>query len=427
MTDQTRAIGRREFLEAAAATAVGFTIVKPQAVRGSQANSAVRLGILGVGGRGTAVGSGFVTDAGVRVTALADLFPDQLEAGRKHFDELQGKAGGAPLAAAQLFGGPDCYKRIAESKEVDAIQISSPPFYHPLHLETVIAAGKHAYCEKPVAVDVPGAKHVIEIGKRADGKVSLDVGFQIRMAPPMVELAKRIWNGAIGTPACGQAFYYAGQAERPAWPNASPDERRLRNWLWYRDLSGDIVVEQNVHVLDMCNWFLRAHPLKAVATCARKMRKDTGDCKDNFNALLTWPGDVQITFGSSQFDTPEFDAGVRLFGSDGSTESHYDSRVSIAGKNKWDAGLGSAGGGTQFSAAGTFRGALDQADPEKQKAFIASITSKTFHNEALQGAESALTGMLVRNAAYAGKPLTWDELLASTEVYDPKLNLAKLS
>jgi predicted dehydrogenase len=268
---------------------------------------------------------------------------------------------------------------------------------------------------------------VIEIGTRAERRLSLDVGFQIRKAPPMVELEKRIREGAIGARACGEAFYYCPQIDRPAWPNASPDERRLRNWAWYRDLSGDIVVEQNIHVLDMCNWFLRAHPVHAVATCARKIRTDAGDCKDNFNAVVTYPGDVQITFGSTQFGSPEFDAGVRLFGADGSSASHYDSRVKIAGKHAWDAGLGEPGRNSRSSAPGRSRGALDEADAEKQKAFVASITGRTFHNEALQGAESALTAMLIRNAAYSGRPLTWDELLASTEVYDPKISLARLS
>ena len=134
----------------------------------------------------------------------------------------------------------------------------------------------------------------------------------------------------------------------------------------------------------------------------------------------------QISFGSCQFGDPEFDAGVRLFGPAGSSESHYDHRVKIAGANKWDAGL-SGGTSGQFSAAGTFAGALDKADPEKQKAFIASITSRQYHNEAAQGAESALTAMLVREAAYAGRPMTWDDLLKSTEVLDPKIDLSKLS
>ena len=426
MSDQTRRIGRREFLGTTAATAVGFTIVKPEAVRGTAANSAVRFGILGVGGRGTEVGSGFVA-AGARVTALGDLFADQLEAGRTHFDALQGKTGGSPIDTGQLFRGPEAYKRIADSKEVDFIQISTPPYYHVQHLETVLAAGKHVYCEKPVAVDVPGARHVIELGQKFNGKVSVDVGFQIRMAPPMVALAQRLWDGAIGPIACGEAFYYCPQIDRPARAVRTPDELRLRNWVWYRALSGDIVVEQNIHVIDMCNWFLRSHPIEAVATTARKVRSDSGDCKDHFNAVLTYPGDVHVSFGSTQFGDPEFDAGVRLFGPSGSSESHYDSRVSIAGRNKWDAGLGAVKQGEQFSASGSFRGALDNADPEKQKGFLASITSGQYHNQAAQGAESALSAMLVRNAAYSGKPLTWDELMASTEVYDPKIDLAKLA
>ena len=107
MTQKTRPIGRREFLKATAATTAGFTIIAPASVRGSQANSAVRLGILGVGGRGTTVGSGFVTNAGVRVTALADIFADQLEAGRAHFDKLQATTGAGPLASSRLFRGPD--------------------------------------------------------------------------------------------------------------------------------------------------------------------------------------------------------------------------------------------------------------------------------------------------------------------------------
>jgi myo-inositol 2-dehydrogenase/D-chiro-inositol 1-dehydrogenase len=426
MGENSNKTNRRDFLGAAAVGAAGFMIIKPQSVRGTEANSAVRFGILGVGGRGTAVGSGFVEDAGARVTALADLYADQLEAGCKHFNEIQGKKGIPAIASEQLFQGPDADKRIVQSKEVDFILITTPPYFHPLHLETVVGAGKHVYCEKPVAIDVPGAKRVIEIGKKAEGKLSLDVGFQIRMAPPMADLAKRISNGAIGEVACGLAFYYCNHLDRPEWPNASPEQKRLRNWVWYRDLSGDIIVEQNIHVIDMCNWFLQGHPVKAVGTCDRKIRTDTGDCKDNFNVVFTYPGDVQISFGSTQFDTPEFDACVRLFGSEGSSECHYDWRVSIAGKNKWDAGLGPSKQGEQFSAAGSFHGSLDQADPEKQKAFVASITSGKFHNQASQGAESALSAMLARNAAYSGKALTWDELLKSKEVYDPKIDFSKI-
>ncbi|MGD1103098.1 MAG: Gfo/Idh/MocA family oxidoreductase, partial [Terriglobia bacterium] len=174
MTDQLKSkMGRREFLGAAAAAS--FMILKPQHVPGTAANSQVRFGILGCGGRGTAVGTGFVENAGARVTALADLFADQLEKGHRHFDDLQQAKGYAPIDASQLFKGPNAYKEIVASKEVDFILITTPPYFHPHHLETVVDAGKHVYCEKPVAVDVPGAHHVISIGGKAQGKISLAV------------------------------------------------------------------------------------------------------------------------------------------------------------------------------------------------------------------------------------------------------------
>ena len=96
------------------------------------------------------------------------------------------------------------------------------------------------------------------------------MGFQIRNAPPMVELTQRLHDGAIGTIACGLAYYYCAHIDRPEWPNASPEEKRLRNWVWDRELSGDIIVEQNIHVIDMCNWMLKGHPLKAVGMCDRE-------------------------------------------------------------------------------------------------------------------------------------------------------------
>lgn len=427
MTDDTKhRIGRREFLGSAAA-AVGLLIVKPELVRGTAANSAVRLGILGCGGRGTAVGTGFVNDTNARVVALADLFADQLAAAQKVFDDLQKAKGYAAIDPAQLFKGPKAYEQIAASKEVDAILLTSPPYFHPAHLEAVVAAGKHVYCEKPVAIDVPGAKRVSRAGENAKGKLSLAVGFQIRKAPPYVELVKRIHGGALGTIGCGLAYYYCPHIDRPDWPNASPVERRLRNWVWYRALSGDIIVEQNVHVIDICNWVLQGHPVKAVGAGSRKLRQDSGDCYDNFNVVFTYPNNVQVSFGSTQFDKHEFDAAVRFFGTRGSTEAHYDHRVSIAGEEPWDAGLGPAKEGDQFSAAGTFKGALDQADPEKQKSFIESITSGKFLEEAAQGADSALSAMLGRTAAYTGKAVTWDKLIKSSEVLDPKIDLAELA
>src|SRR5882762_8753675 len=189
-------LDRRKFLGVAAATA-GAMFIKPALVHGTHANSAIRVGLLGCGGRGTEDAGNLLDTGGARVVALADLFQDQLDAAHAHFDQVQQAKGYPALDSKQLFVGPHAFEQIAASKEVDAIVIATPPYFHPQHLETVVAGGKHVYLEKPVAVDVPGAKRVIEIGKRAQGKLSLDVGFQIRDCPPFVELVRRIHAGAL--------------------------------------------------------------------------------------------------------------------------------------------------------------------------------------------------------------------------------------
>jgi len=421
-------LGRREFLGKAAAA--GLMSMKAGLVRGTAANSAIRVGLLGCGGRGLQDATDIVETGLARLVALADIFNDQLVKARSYFDDLAKKHNYAGLDAAQMFLGPNAYAQIASSKEVDAVVIATPPYFHPQHLRAVAVAGKHVYLEKPVAVDVPGAQEVIETGRRALGRLSLDVGFQIRSAPPFVELTRRIHAGALGRIACGQTYYYGTPLERPAWPHASPGERRLRNWVYDRVLSGDILVEQNIHVIDVCNWVLQAHPLKASAVGGRGIRADSGDCWGHFEVLYTYPQDVQVSFNSTQMDKGWWDVCERFFGSKGISEAHYERPVRIVGEEPWDweKQAGAQGEKTgEFSATGAFKGALDQADSEKKKAFVESITSGQFHNQAEQGAESALSAMLGRMAAYRAREVTWNELLSSNEYWDSGLNLEQIA
>jgi myo-inositol 2-dehydrogenase / D-chiro-inositol 1-dehydrogenase len=428
MSRDADALDRRRFLGATAAAAAAM-FIKPALVHGTRANSAVRVGLLGCGGRGTEDASNLVDTGGARVVALADLFQDQLDAGRAHFDQVQQAKGYAALDTKQLFVGPRAYEQLAASKEVDAMVIATPPYFHPQHLETAVAAGKHVYVEKPVAIDVPGAKHVIEIGKRAQGKVSLDVGFQIRDCPPFVELVRRIHEGALGDIICGEAYYLTGYIDRPPWPNASPAERRLRNWVHDRALSGDIIVEQNIHVIDICNWVLKAHPLKATAAGGRLGRPaDDGDCYGNYHVLFRYPGNVDVTFSSTQFAKGWWDVSERFFGTKGTALSPYVGPLGIWGGEPWQAPLTPQPQAqpATFSVTGNFTSNLESADPEKKKAFIESITSGNFHNQADKGAESALTCMMARTAAYAEREVTWDELMTSQEVWDARLDLDRL-
>jgi len=404
--------------------------IKPSLVHSTAANSAVRVGLLGCGGRGTEDAANLIDTGNARVVALADLFRDQLDAARAHFDQLQRAKDYTDIDASQLFAGPGAYQQIANSKEVDAIVIATPPYYHPQHLEAVVAAGKHVYLEKPVAVDVPGALRVVEIGKRAQGKVSLDVGFQIRNCPPFVELVRRIHGGALGNIVCGEAHYLTGYIDRPAWPKASPTERRLRNWVYDRALSGDIIVEQNIHVIDICNWILKGHPLKASATGGRQGRPaGDGDAYGNYNVLFHYPDNVDVTFSSTQFVKGWWDVTERFFGTKGVSQSPYTGALGIWGDEAWQAPMTPAKDKPEsqaFSVTGNFTSNLEFADREKKGAFVDSITNGKFHNQAAEGTESAISCILARTAAYKNHEITWDEIMKSSEVLEPGIDLNRL-
>lgn len=421
MSDE--AMGRRGFLGAAAA----FTILKPQIVRGMQANSAVRVGLLGCGGRGSNHIETILKNTDARVVALADMFQDRLDTAKQFVDKLSAAKGHAGVD--KTFLGPKAYQQIAESKDVDAVVIATPPYYHVEHLATIVAAGKHVYCEKPVAVDVPGTRRVLEIGQRAEGKLSLDVGFQIRMAPPFIELAKRVHAGALGEIVTGAAHYYCN-ALNLNFADLPPAMLRLRNWVQDRVLSGDIIVEQNIHAIDICNWMLNGHPVKAVGRGGRQGRNHPGDtCYSHFDVVFEYPKDVHVSFSSTQFGKGQFDVNEQFYGTRGSSQSPYAGPLGVWGEEQWVWGGGEkpAGQSAQFSASGSFSDNLAEADSEKQKAFIHSITSGQFHNQAAAGVESAMTAMLGRQAAYMGQELTWDEFQRSNEHWDAGIDLNKLA
>jgi predicted dehydrogenase len=403
-----------------------FTILKPRLVRGSQANSAVRVGLLGCGRRGTTDATNMIQNTGARLTALADLFPDQLDKARQRFDSAARSQGYSGVS--QTFVGPSAYRQIATSQDLDAVVIATPAYYHPEHLRAAVEAHKHVYLEKPVAVDVAGAKRVLETGRQAAGRTSLDVGFQIRSAPPFVELVRRIHAGALGEIASGEAHYYCPAPEERRWAGASGNALRLRNWIQDRVLSGDIIVEQNIHALDICNWVLKDHPLSAIGRGGTGGRSAPGDdCYSHFDVIFRYPANVHVSFNSTQFGKGPFEVSQRFFGTRGASQSPYSGVLGIAGDEPWTWAGSDRQRDASFSASGSFSDNLAQADAEKQKAFIASITSGELHSQAPQGVESALTAMLGRRAAYTGREVTWDELLRSGEHWDSKIDLEKLA
>jgi predicted dehydrogenase len=405
-------------------------VLKPRTVFGYEANSAVRLGLLGCGNRGSSVAESFARNTSARIVALADLFSDNLAAGQDRFNKLNASLGHSPIESKLLFRGPHCYEQLANSKDVDLIQISTPPYFHVQHLEAAVAAGKHVYCEKPVGIDVAQAKRALEIAKRVKPNQSVDVGFQCRNAPPIAVLAEKIKAGALGRIATACGNYNAPASTEKTREGEGRDEYRLRNWLWDRVLSGDILIEQNIHIIDLCNWMLGGHPVKATATGGRNVLTHYGDCWDNYQVDFTYPNDVHFSFSSTQFGTDGvFDAGLKLFGSSGSANCPYAGPIAITGTNAWswqDSKSTAAGSGT-FAANGAFLDNLEFADREKERTFIDSIVSGLAHNQIAEGVDTALSCILGRMAGYQKREVTWDQMLAQKENWQLGFNLEQFA
>jgi myo-inositol 2-dehydrogenase/D-chiro-inositol 1-dehydrogenase len=404
---------RREFVQASAAAAAGMVFVKAGSVFGAPANDAVTLGIIGCGGRGNGVGKDLM-NAGFRIVALHDLFDDRLTETKDKLDKQAAEKGLPAIESSMLFKGPDAYHKLLASP-VDAVLITSPPYWHPDHFEAAVAAGKHVYLEKPVATDVHGAERIAKTGTKGAGKVSMAVGFQSHYAPPYQEMVRRIHAGAIGDLVCAQTFYYTEDLKRKATPGMSPVEARVRNWVFDRVLSGDILVEQNIHVIDIVNWVMKGHPTSAVATGGKKARLDV-DCWDHFNVNFTYPGNVHVSFNSTQFKS-SYDAKTQRFlGTKGYAEASFGKGgVRIVGEEPWDANLGPDDGG------------LKNSVEIKTAAFLESIRTKNLLNEVAGGVESTLTAILGRTAAYEARERTWEEVTGSHAKWKDKVDIASLA
>jgi predicted dehydrogenase len=385
----------------------GLLLLKPETVFGSQANSAVEVGLVGCGGRGNWLAPFFPEYAGARVVALADVVKDKLETTR---DKLK-------VDGARTYHGPLAYKELAASK-LDAVVIETPTYFHPVQAAAAVDAGKHVYCAKPIAVDVPSSKLFLAAGRKAQSKgLSFWVDFQSRARPVFQEVVMRIRRGDIGKTAMAQVFYYAGRpwTDRST-PAMDPGQKRMLNWFGDRVISGDIIVEQNIHVIDMANWYLGAHPIKANGTGGRTSwagtGNDFGDAWDHFAVTFWYPDGVHASFSSHQLSNRLPDLCVRCYGIHGCADTHYGGLVKIVADDKdknWN--------GAEKD--DTFKGGC----VENIKNFIASLRDGKPINNAATAVESNLTGILGRMAAYQERTIAWDEMLSSTEEWELDLKL----
>ncbi|MBL8171454.1 MAG: Gfo/Idh/MocA family oxidoreductase [Acidobacteria bacterium] len=417
---------RRNFVKTAAGAGAGLLIVPSAIAFGSTANSSLGLGIIGCGGRGNYDGGEFLNNTDVRVTALMDVFEDRLQSTRANLSKQSEAKGRPAIPEANLFKGHKSYEKLVQSKDVDLVLVTSPPYFHPEHLEAAVSAGKHVYLEKPVATDVTGCLKVKSIGKKYDGKVSMHVGFQKRYDEGYRGMIERIHKGEIGDIVLGQTFYFTNDLGRQNKPGMSDLEARIRNWVFDRALSGDIITEQNIHIIDIVNWAMRTNPIKATGTCGRGLRKEVGGvpadylCSDHFILTYTYPGDVHISFNSNQFKNRGYrQQGERFFGSKGAAESFQGGPATI-NYNQLEEG--------QKVADKVDCGKVDLhvAVGTKMKALVASIQSGKFDNQCEDGANTTLTTILGRTAAYKGTEVSWEKMIKSGENWNLKLNLDAL-
>jgi predicted dehydrogenase len=391
-------ITRRRFITGAGATALSFTIVKPKLVRGTAANSKIKLGMIGCGGRGKWIGNLFAEHGGYEIVAAAEYFQDRVDA----FGEKLN------VDPAHRYTGLMGYQRLLDQK-VDAVAIESPPYFHPEQAAAAVDAGCHVYVAKPIAVDVPGCHTIAKSGRKASArKRCFIVDFQTRANEFYLEAIKRVHEGALGRLAFGEASYHTGGTwgghEKYLKDDPANPENRLRAWGLDRTLSGDIITEQNIHAIDVASWIMNEPPLYAVGTGGRKVRT-IRTCWDHFAVLFQYSNNVGITFSSRQFNAhgskPD---GIRnrMFGSKGVLETEYGGTVIVRGEN--------------FYRGGTTNDIFKQGAVNNIATFYKSITEGRFDNPTVEpSVRSNLATILGRTAAYTGERVYWNKLIKSTE------------
>ncbi|KPJ76003.1 MAG: hypothetical protein AMS14_02665 [Planctomycetes bacterium DG_20] len=396
--DRNRGVSRRRFVAGAGAAVAGLTILRPELVRGYQANSKIDFGIVGCGGRGSWITGLFRQHGGYNIVAAADYFRDRTDAAGKKFG----------IKPEHRYTGLSGYRRLLEQK-LDAVAVESPPYFHPEHAAAAVAAGRHTYVAKPVAVDVPGCTTIAQSGRKAtEKKLVLLIDFQTRADPFYCEALKRVHAGALGRFAFGESTYHAGipwgGQIKFAKQAAGDPEARLRAWGLDKVLSGDIITEQNIHTLDVASWIMDQEPVCAFGTGGQKVR-DFGTCWDTFSVTFQYPDNVGIAFSSRQFNghgtQPE---GIRnrMFGSDGVLETQYGGQVLIRGKN--------------FYRGGRSPGIYKDGAVANIAAFHKSILTGDCTNATVPASvRSNLVTILGRTAAYKGQVVQWKDLLARNE------------
>jgi myo-inositol 2-dehydrogenase / D-chiro-inositol 1-dehydrogenase len=413
---------RRDFLKTGVAGAgaavhvvVGAGRTRPAFAAGTDE---IRVGLVGCGGRGSGAAVQALKAAkGVKLVAMADMFKDRLDPALLRFREDAEIAQQIDVTPDRTFVGFDAYKTLLAISEVNYVILASPPGFRPAHLKAAVEAGKHVFTEKPLAVDGPGMRTVFEMADLAKQKgLGVGVGLQRRHQKGYLEVMKRIQAGAIGEVVAGRCYWNQGglwsKERQPAW---SDMEWQLRNWLYFTWLSGDHIVEQHIHNIDVVQWAIGKPPVAAVGMGGRQQRTqpDFGHIYDHFAVDFEYPNDVHLFSMSRQIPKCHNDISEHVTGTKGRADMNArQGEFTLTGKTKLR------------------HDASKDKDPYLQEHIdlIESIRKGKPLNELRAAGESNLAAIMGRMAAYTGKRVTWEQALNSKESLTPaKLELGKLA
>ena len=412
---------RRTFLKTAAA---GGAVLAAEALLPqvhAAGSDAIKVGIVGVGGRGLGACENVLKSTnGVTIVAIGDVSPHQIKGARNYLTErlanekeVKNLGNRVDLPEDRCFAGLDAYKKVIHHPEVNYVILATPPGYRPQHIEEVVAAGKNLFTEKPVATDGPGIRRVFDAYEVSLKKgLKIAAGTQRRHQAGYIETIKRIHDGAIGDPILLRA-YWNNQGiwfhHRDGLKNYLDETGdlayQLYNWYHFCWICGDHIVEQHIHNLDVCNWIMKTHPIRAWGMGSRVGHsssrpdgdpKDVGNIFDNFSIEFEYPG------------------GARLM----SQCRHIP--------GTWDQVSEACHGTKGFSQVNAYRinkntvASHNERNPYEQEHvdLIEAIRGDKKLNELRQVAETAMTAILGREAAYSGKETTWDAALAMRPLVD---------
>lgn len=416
----TGQLSRRDFLGRSSQAVAGGVVLAqaPFVAKGHPAAlTKVKIGVIGCGGRGSgavldALGAathviypqaGYHTEdvaAGaavakkdIEVVALSDVFPDRLKRCRVQLGKL-----GIEVPASMCFAGFDGFKKLLEIEDINYVIHATPPHFRPMHAKAVIEAGKHLFMEKPGAVDGPGVRVLLEAYELAKKKgLGIACGTQRRHQKSYVDTVARIHEGAIGEIQSLSCFWNGGVIwviERT--PEMSDMEWQLRNWNYFTWVGGDHYVEQHVHNLDVMNWVMRAHPVRAYGMGGRQGREAPihGHIYDHFAVMYEYANGVRMFSQARQMHRCEGKVDEQVVGRDG--VSNCSTWLKQRDGKMW-----------------RYREASPNPYQQEHEDLITSIRMGQPINEAKDLAESTLTAIMGREAAYTGHTVEWEQALNS--------------